>query len=83
MFLSRTLEDLNQEILEDLLVERDEILEALEDQYGVGDNAGELHRRLRELNSVFDEDTDQGEDDLIDKWEREFAEGRTPNFDED
>jgi hypothetical protein len=79
MFVSQTEPELRLEMFEDLLVQREEILDKLEEAGDLRERA-DLHERLQEINKVFDYKTDMGEDDLIDEWERDLEEGRVPDL---
>lgn len=79
LFLERSTTDLEQEMLEDLQLERDALREKLADFEG---DAAELLKQLNALNDALGEKTSETEDDLIDKWEREVAEGKIPDLDE-
>ena len=77
-FVGATLADLQREMYEDLLLEKEEILDQLEDadirEYR------QLEKRLNSINNVLGEKTNISEDELIDQWEKELAEGKAPNF---
>lgn len=78
LFLERTLGDLHQEMVEDLLVEKTVLEKRIED----GEDSGShLFRQLNEVNRALGERESFG-DALWDKWEREIAEGKIPDLDE-
>lgn len=68
------------EMFEDLLAQRQEILESLEEGGQDARERAELNDRLSSINKVFGYAADLGEDDLIDEWERDLAEGRVPDL---
>ena len=78
LFLERTLGDLHQEMIEDLLLRQDELRKRVDDGE---DEEGDLFRELNEVNKALGEDEDI-QDVLWDKWERELAEGKVPDLDE-
>ena len=65
-----------QEMYEDLLFKREEVERSLEERIG---DKELLLRQLAALNRALGEAI--SEDDLIDEWERELAEGRVPDLD--
>jgi len=78
-FVGATLADLQREMYEDLLLEKEEILDQLEDadirEYR------QLEKRLNSINNVLGEKTNISEDELIDQWIYEmhgftFAQGK-------
>lgn len=80
MFSSQSFADLLLERYEDLYVEAADIGAAL----GSAQNSSEmqpLQDRLQEIARALREplEVDTG-DDLLDEWERDIAEGRTPNL---
>lgn len=79
MFTGQTVAELYSEMYEDLLIQREEILEKL-DEISDSRERGELRERLSGINKVFDYEVDIGEDDLIDEWEKDLAEGRVPDL---
>jgi len=84
MFLGQTEAELRLEMFEDLLERREEILEQLHQEAVAPRERADLREKLQSIDAVFDRDkSDLGEDPLIDKWEREIAEGKTPDFDEE
>ena len=80
LFVTRTLADLQLEMLEDLAQRREELRVQLEEREANTDT-GRILDQINVINEVFD---DQPEvwDPLIDKWEKELAEGKIPNLDE-
>lgn len=79
MFVGQTAAELQLEMFEDLLSQREEILEQL-DAVTEAQERGNLRERLHGINKVFGYALDQGQDDLIDEWERDLAEGRVPDL---
>jgi len=64
---------------EDLYYQRAELEASLE--VLSGDALREAERRIVEIGKSLGEKVEDG-DDLIDKWERELAEGKIPNLEE-
>ena len=79
MFTSQTAAELKLEMFEDLLSQREEILEKLEIATDRHERTN-LREHLQSINEVFNYEVDAGEDDLIDEWERDLAEGRVPDL---
>lgn len=80
MFTGQTVAELELEMFEDLLLQREEIMEKLDEHGHDQRERGELRERLAEINEVFEIETDLGEDSLIDEWERQIAEGEVPDL---
>lgn len=79
LFETQSVAELVLEQYEDLYYQRAELEANLEDLSG--DALREAERKIREIGKALGEKVD-GEDDLIDKWERELAEGKIPNLEE-
>ena len=79
MFTNQTPAELQLEMFEDLLWQREDILEQLEKTVDSRERA-DLRERLGSINEIFDYKVDMGEDDLIDEWERDLEEGRIPDL---
>lgn len=67
-----------QEVLEDALVKREDLLEEVSRK---GANVSVLLPQINALNALLGEEA-VSDDPLFDKWERELAEGRDPDLDE-
>jgi hypothetical protein len=84
-FTDQSVPEITLEMFEDLLLKRQALQDSLEQEEFVGREGAERYERTRqkinEISRVFGED-EQVQDDLVDKWEREIAEGRTPDLDE-
>lgn len=80
MFAGQTLAELNLEMLEDFLVERQRIIKLLDEGIRDLEERAELHDRLGEINELFGYEVDLGEDPLIDEWERDLESGRVPDL---
>ncbi|OGO08145.1 MAG: hypothetical protein A2Y61_00225 [Chloroflexi bacterium RBG_13_60_13] len=79
LFENQTAAELRLEMYEDLLAQREEILERMEGESDMRERR-DLHERLSKINGMFGFAPDQGQDDLIDEWERDLAEGRVPDL---
>ncbi len=79
LFLERTLGDLHQEMVEDLLVEKLSLEKRIVDGE---DSGGHLFHDLNEVNKALGETGSDTGDELWDKWEQEIAEGKIPDLDE-
>jgi len=78
LFMNRSWVEWQVEMFEDMFAQRDSIADKLKD----GDlDSKQAVEALQALNKILGEDTMI--DPLTDKWERELAEGKTPNLDED
>ena len=66
---------------EDIYSEVADIESLLDDDNVRQEERRRLSDKLRRLKRMLGEEV-ASEDDLIDKWEREIAEGRTPDLDE-
>lgn len=78
LFVEQSIAELRLEMFEDTLVQREKILDKLKSATGA--ERIELRDRLSEINKMFEYEADQGEDDLIDEWENDLAEGRIPDL---
>ena len=78
LFLERSLPDLHQEMLEDLMIEESELKKRIEK----GEDAeGNLLRELNNIQKMLGED--EGTEDMLwDKWEAQLAAGEIPDLDE-
>lgn len=79
LFLDQSVTELNQEMLCDLLVRKREILAELKNEDTRMRERQELIRQLHVVNEALG-DPDEAEDDLIDQWEKDLEEGRTPDL---
>ena len=79
LFESQSIADLNLEMFEDLIGRKRELEAELE--AGETKNTGALLRALNEINRALGE-AETGGDPLVDKWERELAEGKIPDLTE-
>ena len=85
MFVTQTPADLELEMLEDLIFQRDEIMRKLNPEkeedgvYEPGERA-HLRKQLSSINDALGVEPDLGDDPLIDAWERELEAGRMPDF---
>lgn len=75
--------ELNQEMIEDLLVRKRELLAELTDEEDEPrlQRRQELHRQLQYINRALG-DPMESDDALVDQWERDLAEGRVPNLED-
>lgn len=80
MFVGQTVAELELEMFEDLLLQREEIMEKLDEHGHDQGERAEMRERLAEINEVFGIELDVGEDALIDEWERQIAQGEVPDF---
>ena len=81
--------ELSIEMYEDLYARRDEVMRSLKDVSGAKERL-DLMEALQGLDEALGERREADEDGpmitgdpLVDKWERELAEGKMPNLDED
>jgi hypothetical protein len=84
LYQSRTLGDLQREWWDDVLARQQELERQLEDDDLNAEGRRRLTTALAKLDDVLNprpEGSSTG-DPLIDKWEREWAEGKMPNLDE-
>ncbi len=67
-------------MFEDLLLQKESILQEMENAEPV--EYRQLEKRLYSINEIFGEEEQEiiAKDELVDQWEREIAEGKTPNF---
>ena len=77
-FLNTNLSEMQLEMLQDLLSRRRELREALDEK---GANVDSIMKQINSINEVFNDKVEYI-DPLIDKWDRELAEGKIPNLDE-
>ena len=75
--------EIHLEMYEDAFQKRAELLRKLKDPDSVLSikEANEMQTQLAALNRSLGQEEEVA-DELIDKWERELAEGKTPNLDE-
>ena len=73
----RSLTDLHQEMLEDLMVRQKDIRREIEEH---GDPEGKLLHELNDLNKALGEEAEV-QDDLFDEWEEALARGEVPDLD--
>lgn len=72
-----------QEMYEDAYTRKEDLESQLEDEGLKMENKRELRQKLRGLYAALGEgDETQGDDPLVDKWEREFEAGFVPDLDE-
>ena len=76
LYMSRCWAEWQIEMYEDLYVRREELQERMKD--GNSDKASTL-KILNSINAYLDE-TVEVEDDLVDQWEKELAEGKMPDL---
>lgn len=83
LFLNQNIGELNLEMYEDWMVRKDELEDLMLNRPELFDPSQMrgMQRELDSLNAALGEN-DFVEDDLIDKWERELAEGKTPDLTE-
>lgn len=72
---------MQREYYEDLVTRRDDLREQLRDSDEGKSPEDRILEAINAINAVFG-DPPEGHDPLFDKWERELAEGRTPDLDE-
>lgn len=73
--------ELNQEMVEDLLIRKREVVAELESEDTRMQERQVLARQLKSLNEALG-DPQEREDDLIDQWEQDLEEGRVPNLED-
>lgn len=73
--------ELNQEMIEDLLIRKREVVAELESEDTRMQERQVLARQLKSLNEALG-DPQEREDDLIDQWEQDLEEGRVPNLED-
>lgn len=79
LFLDRTPGSLHKEMYEDLFIKKDDLEEAyLESD---GKSAEMLLKQINGIKEILGEQTESA-DPLVDKWEKELAEGKTPDLSE-
>ena len=79
LFEDRTQADLEAEMLADLYATQADLQDRLENTM----DPAERHRLVSQLSSIaraLGEPEEVADDPLIDEWERDLAEGRTPNL---
>jgi Lon protease-like protein len=76
---NQCLSDLLQEMHEDLLLRREELENELEID---GADRASLVAQIDSLSEGIGDGKKYGQDDLIDKWESELAEGKVPDLNE-
>jgi hypothetical protein len=81
LFLEQTVAELNQEMIEDLLIRKREVVAELESEDTRMQERQVLARQLKSLNEALG-DPQEREDDLIDQWEQDLEEGRVPNLED-
>jgi len=81
LFLEQSVAELNQEMVEDLLIRKREVMAELENEETRMRERQELGRQLRALNEALG-DKQESEDELIDQWERDLEEGRIPDLED-
>ena len=79
LYQNRTVGDLKQEMWEDLYQRKNELEKQLDD--APMDEREHIMESLRGIYGALGIECD-GEDDLIDQWERELEEGLTPDLNE-
>lgn len=79
LFLEQSVAELNQEMIEDLLVRKRELLAALADEDQSIKEQQELSRQLRAVLAALGDPIDTG-DELVDQWEQDLEEGRVPDL---
>lgn len=79
LFENQSVAEINLEFFEDLMAQRREVLEELDDEETRSEQAEVLFRQLNAINKAlgFPEEV---QDDLIDEWERELEAGRVPDL---
>lgn len=77
LFLNQSVAEVTQDMYEDLLFQREEVLGDLEHASGGASDA--LMTRLNAINKVLGYEQ-QVQDDLFDEWERALEEGRVPDL---
>lgn len=81
LFQSQSFAELTQEMYEDLYYRKSELESALESGEKDIDREG-LLTQLNGVNRALGE-TEESYDPLVDQWERDIAEGRTPDLNAD
>lgn len=79
MFEDQAEAELQLEMFEDLLLQRERIIEKLRTHLDPRERL-DLKERLQEIDEVFDYKVELGEDELIDEWEKDIEAGRTPDL---
>jgi tRNA pseudouridine-54 N-methylase len=77
-FLDANVAELQLEMLQDLLARRKELWVMLDEK---GADVDAIMEQVNNINEIFG-DKVESYDPLIDKWERELAEGKIPDLDE-
>ena len=81
LFEKQTITDIMTEWYEDLWARKEELEKQLENGSIPFDDRGETMRTLTTINAELGEQ-EADKDDLIDKWEKEIAEGKDPDLTE-
>lgn len=71
--------ELNLEFFEELMAQRKEILEELNDEDTRSEDVDRLFKALNSINKVLGL-PEEVRDDLIEEWERDLEAGRTPDL---
>jgi len=79
LFMEQSQAELTLEMYEDFIAKKEELEYRLEE--ATAKEAQFLMRQLTAINKILGDDNFTG-DPLIDKWEREIAEGKIPDLDE-
>jgi len=79
LFLEQSVAELNQEMIEDLLVRKRDLIAALGDEDQPIKEQQELSRQLRGVLTALGDPVETG-DELVDQWERDLEEGRVPDL---
>ena len=79
MFENQSEAELRLEMFEDLLIQREQIIEKLRTFLDPKERMG-LKESLQQINEVFDFKGELGDDDLIDEWERDLERGHAPDL---
>ena len=80
LFMNRNVPSLHQEMYEDLFTKKEDLEEALLENDD-GKMTDSLLKQINSINSILGEE-EAVADSLVDKWEKELAEGKTPNLEE-
>lgn len=81
LFRTRSVASLHIEMIKDLLLQKEKIEKDMQEANGL--ELRELTKQLNSINTALDPTIKNvSGDDLIDKWEKELEEGKTPNLNE-
>lgn len=81
LFRNRSIASLHIEMIKDLLLKKEQVEKDIKTSYGR--ELSDLLKQLNEINKALNTDEEIiSEDPLIDKWEKELEEGKTPNLNE-